>query len=342
MHKQLVQYPTKITYRNFIQMLKTTIQISCLLVACVGMLSCGKTTTPKSIDAELNISVAEDEDLFGSLQVILENSIYKAVMRSNGPHHKEYKDAPLFWHHIRSFIYKSNGIDQAKGCGIDCNHFRGNCYKTEMVYDGSDKKTIRMYYHSDPRRILSEDDIDSTNLPMISEYTIYANSPIIKVKYVAYKQNNNWGNAFDIGSPGGVTEQFKATTRVFGQEKFTRKLTYHEDAYWQGFQVGEKDSVDSEDGGALNYKGHFIMAVGNPENGIGFGRVMPIYKSGTSGGVRIFKLLWDQGFETFPATGSNSLADTPSYTGYIFLFDKGVDDAIEIGKKIIDGALTEE
>jgi hypothetical protein len=81
-----------------------------------------------------------------------------------------------------------------------------------------------------------------------------------------------------------------------------------------------------------------IMAVGNPENGRGFGRVMPIFKRGERGGVRIVKLLSGQtfdgqGIETFPKTGQPY---APAFSGYLFVFQEGLDRAVEGGKALVD------
>jgi len=311
--------------------------LTVLVVLIIMLQSCTLSGTSGPSDPELKISVTDDPDLFGSKQVTFENSLYRAVLKSNGPYHKDWKDGPMFWHHIRSWALKSNGIDQAKGAGIDCNHFRGNCYKTEMLHDGDDRKSIRMYYHADARYILAEEDIDSSVTQIVSDYTLFPNSPVIKVHYISYMKHNGWANAFDIGSPGGLTGRHKAMTRVYGQENWIHELIYHEETYWRGFTIKPDEPGEYPDGGPLNYKDHFIMAVGNPENGVGFGRVMPIYKPGKAGGCRIFKLLWDQGFELFPSTGLSNHPDRLPYDGYIFLFNRGLDDAIEMGKAIVDG-----
>jgi hypothetical protein len=75
------------------------------------------------------------------------------------------------------------------------------------------------------------------------------------------------------------------------------------------------------------------MAVGNPGNGRGFGRVMPVVESG-SGGARIVKLLFNRGFETFPRTGQGFALP---FTGYLFVFTAGLDNAIQMGQRIAAG-----
>jgi len=75
------------------------------------------------------------------------------------------------------------------------------------------------------------------------------------------------------------------------------------------------------------------MAVANTETGVGFGRVMPIKQPG-KGGIKILKMLWDRGFECFPATGQ---AERPPYTGYVYVFTAGLEHAIDAGRAIADG-----
>ena len=148
-----------------------TLQTGLLLVWLLVMVeSCTRSEMDGLLDPEMKIAVSQDEDLFGSVQITLENSLYKAVLKSSGPHHKQREDGPMFWHNIRSWVFKSHSIDQAIGVGIDCNHFRGNCYKTEMLQDGDDRKSIRLYYHADARYILAETDIDSSVTRIASEY----------------------------------------------------------------------------------------------------------------------------------------------------------------------------
>lgn len=328
--------------------MKVTNPITQMLMALFIMSTMNFCSPPseKKEDAEqvFKITSLDDPDLFGSKIVKLENSVFSAEMRLNGPHHTEkgYTDGYYYWHNIRNFVFKKHNIDQALGygAGIDCNHFRGNCFKTEMVQDDEEQKTIRLYYHSTPKYILSEADLDTTTSIIVSEYTIYPNSPVIKVKYVNYSENSGWANIFDIGAPGGIKEQYKAKTKVYGQDGLAEGLVYHEEALWQGFEMHEKGHVeDAPDGGSLSYKDNLIMVVGNPENGIGFGRVMPIFKPDVQGGVQIFKLLWDQGFEVFPSTHYTPKAQQKSFQGYIFLFDGGLDQGIERGKAIADGDL---
>jgi hypothetical protein len=273
------------------------------------------------IDRQLKITVGTDPEYPEFLSVEFENSIYRAVIRVR---QRKIKVNGPFDHCIRDWIIKNLNLDQVNST-IDGSAHRPLCQKAHIIYDKDDKKTIRLIY--------GENDF-------INHYTIFPNSPVIKVEYVKYDMNTkegDWCNIVDIATPGGVEEKFTATTRLYGQVNWIRPLTYHEDVYWSIHYNPQKpfyQIVDDSSGGSLNYKGHFIMVVGNPENRVGFGRVIPIYQEGKNGGVWILKLLWDLGFEPFISTGQSF---RPSFSGYIFVFDKGVEKAIEMGQRIVDG-----
>lgn len=84
-----------------------------------------------------------------------------------------------------------------------------------------------------------------------------------------------------------------------------------------------------EEPGPLNYNGSLIMAICNEKTGVGFGRVSPVEVTS------IIKLLFNRGFEFFPYW--KKVKDP--YSGYIFAFTQGVDEAIELGKVIADGRI---
>jgi len=273
-----------------------------------------------SPDTTLQILIDHVQGFPGRLRITLENRIHKAVIRPRIRKIKSYGEVD---HGIRDWILKSRHQDQVEVC-VDGSALRPACTAARITHDRTDAETVRLAYG------------DSL---FCNDYTIYRDSPVIRIDYLEYGRaqvGSGWMNAVDIATPGGLSERFAATTYVLGQEQWIRPLTYHESAYWS-IHHSEKEiyhTIDDSSAGSLNYKDHFIMVVLNPETGVGFGRVMPIYKEGIRGGVRIFKLLWDVGFEPFMATGQ---AYRPPVTGYIFLFEKGVEQAIELGKAIVDG-----
>lgn len=246
------------------------------------------------------------------LVVAFENSVFKAVVREHPGGTCGHE------HAIRDWILKSNDKDQVSQY-IDACSQRGPLKNAAVLHDNADSIKIRLEYR----------DCGDRSIPSISEYTMYPGSPVIKIDYLKY---TSWANTVDLGTPGETYNRSALETRVYGQEEYIRSLQYHEASYWNTYDRGDYID-DPKDGGSLNYKGHMIIAVANRQTGAGYGRVMPIFGDNT-GGIKIVKLLWDKGFETFPATGQ---ASRPPFTGYLYLFDTGLDNAIEMGQKIVDG-----
>lgn len=246
------------------------------------------------------------------LEVTFENSVYKAVIRENAGGTCGHE------HAIRDWITKSDNIDQV-GNYIDACAQRGPLKKATVLCDTADSIKFRMEFRN----------CTDTLISAISEYTVYPGSPVIKIDYVKY---TNWANTVDIGTPGGTNVRSSLETKIFGQDSYSRNLQYHPGSYWNTYDGGDYKN-DPVDGGSLNYNGYMIMAVGNTITGAGYGRIMPViaYKVG---GIKIVKLLWNQGFETFPATGQTVRLP---FTGYLYVFDSGLDSAIEMGKMIADG-----
>lgn len=281
----------------------------------VIVLSCLLAKASSATDAHLAIRI----DSSGSyLLVDLENSLFKAVVRTN-----QGADCGVE-HAIRDWVLKETGEDQVDDY-IDACAQRGPMRRAAVVFDGEDRKTLRAEYED-----CSQDEKDNS---AVVEYTVFANSLVIKVEYLKYP--DPWTNTVDIGTPGGAS---RGEYDFFGQAGFATKVrpfAGYPESYWNTYDGG-KYAGDPLDGGPLNYKGHLIMVVGNPENGHGFGRVMPVFSPEVRGGVRIIKLLFDRGFETFPRTGQSF---APAYTGYLFLFVDGLAEAVRMGQRIVDGEM---
>jgi len=279
-----------------------------LLTACRD----GNESVNDSSDSSLSVRFGSEGEF---PKVEFENALYRAVIRRH--------DGAVCGveHAIRDWILKSSGQDQVNNY-IDACAQRGPLKSAAIVLQSPDSIRFRLEFR----------DCDDVSLPFISEYTLYASSPVIRIDYLKYTY---WTNSVDIGTPGGIGERHRAQTRVYGKENYIRALDYHEASFWNTFDPEYKD--DPKDGGSLNYRGHLIMAVADPETGVGFGRVMPVRMEG-KGGIKILKLLWDLGFETFAATGDPESERLP-FTGYIYLFESGLDDAMALGKRIVDGAV---
>ncbi len=247
--------------------------------------------------------------------VTLENSVQKAVIRtqSGGIGTGGIESA------IKDWTLKSANRDIVSSY-VDANSFRGVLSKATVTVNGENSKTVRLVYA----------------LGSIMEYTIDANSPIIKIKYEKYDVRTV-SNIVDSINTGGEA-------RVYGQEGWIRSITssYYPCAYWDTYEKSLGGcsltyGPDPVNAGSLNYKGHIIMAFGQTaSNGIGFGRVMPIY-TGTNGGIRILKIFKYGGFEPYQAISSSQLT-RPAHYGYIYLFKQGVNNAITQGKQIVDNS----
>lgn len=248
--------------------------------------------------------------------VTLDNSIQKLVIRTQngGIGTGEVESA------IKDWILKSAGKDIVSSF-VDANSFRGVLSSATVTVNGADSKTVRLKYANGG----------------IMEYTIYANNPIVKIKYEKYDAATT-SNIVDIVSiANGVT-------RVYGQGGWLRSITssYYPCAYWDSYETslggcGVKYGPDPTNAGSLNYKGNIIMAFGQTgSTGIGFGRVMPVY-TGTNGGIRILKIFSYGGFEPYQAL-SRGQPTRPVHYGYIYSFRQGVDNGIIQGQRIIDGS----
>jgi hypothetical protein len=265
-------------------------------------------------DAQMQIRI----DSSGAyLHVELENSLYKAVIRS-------HQGAACGTEHaIRDWVIKATGEDQV-GSYIDACAQRGPLGSAEVVYDGPERMTLRGEYEDCPKG----SGVHSATL----EYSIFPHSPVIRVDYLKYP--SIWTNTVDIGTPGGSRE--RGEYRFYGQQEYAsqvRDVTGYPGSYWNIYDGGEY-LHDPLDAGPLNYHGHLIMAVGNPDNSQGFGRVMPVYHRGERGGAIILKLLGQRGFETFPRVGQTY---APPFTGYLYMFTEGLDEAVLMGQRIVDG-----
>lgn len=248
--------------------------------------------------------------------VTLDNSVQKLVVRTqNGGIGTGGVESA-----IKDWILKSAGKDIVSSF-VDANSFRGVLSSAVVTVNGADSKTVRLKYANGG----------------IMEYTIYANSPIVKIKYEKYDTVTT-SNIVDIVS---ITN---GVTRVYGQGGWLRSITssYYPCAYWDSYETslggcGVKYGPDPTNAGSLNYKGNIIMAFGQTgSTGIGFGRVMPVY-TGTNGGIRILKIFSYGGFEPYQALSRGQLT-RPVHYGYIYSFRQGVDNGIIQGQRIVDGS----
>lgn len=254
------------------------------------------------------VEVGKDEN--GRWEVVLENSAIHC--RYGWKPINEDKGGESFITHLIIKENKQNQVGNESGGGrIDAAAGRFEMLDASVKYDGTDFKTVQMSWKTQrPDFIASQ------------EVTIFPDYPVLKVDYIEYCVN-----IVDIASPGGG-ENPKYT--FYGGDKWKRDYVLYPKGYYyppdDTYVVEQTGMPGDEKPGPLNYNGFFIMAICNEKTGVGFGRVSPV--EATS----IIKLLFSRGFELFPYWKK---AKKP-YSGYIFAFTQGVDEAMELGKAIAD------
>ena len=258
-------------------------------------------------DPELEITIDSSRT---RPKVEFANSVFKADIKSyiGGACGIEYS--------IRDWIIKSVEEDQVS-LGLDGNSYRGPLERATLVADSDSIQTVRAEYEN-----CSDNEFD---ISATTEYSIFPNSPVIRINYLKLPQTG--ADIIDKGTPGGAAE---GVYRFYGDQEYAslvRGFVPAPENYWNAA------AGDPVDGGQLNYNGYLIMVVGNPENGHGYGRVVPLGRSGESGGTRAVSLLGDSGFENLTGAAMNS----QPFVSYLFVFERGLDEAILMGQAIADG-----
>lgn len=255
--------------------------------------------------ADVKVEVDSQSGTYPTVR--FENAVFKGSIR-------EHKGGAFGTEHaLRGWTIKSKNLNQA-GVFIDACAQRGPLKNAKVIYQKGDSAKLRLEYQ----------DAKKDGINAVSEYTFYRNSPFIKIDYLQYP--DGWWNTVDIGRPGGKSH---GVYKIFGQEDYPRRSAQYPESYWNTYDKGYES--DPKDGGILNYKGYLIMLIGDLESGTGFGRIMPV-KTASIGGAKILKLLNRRGFETFPSTGEKA----KPYSAAIFVFDQGLEKAMDEAKKYVD------
>ena len=225
---------------------------------------------------------------------------------------------------IRRFLHKPTNQDQVCAIGgctqfdyFDADAGRTGLLSATVIDDGAAQKTVRLEWESQ---------FGPPNI--VHEVTIFANEPFIRIRYVDVQ---NGLNAVDLGRPGGSGGGEHV---AFGHANWVRGYVTHTstpvDSYYNRYAPdGINDPVD---GGALNYNGHFIVGCFNPNNSVGFGRVMPVDD------VSIVKLLLEpntrRGTEWFPHPFRRT---HDPFNGFLFAVDGGADEILVAGQQLAEG-----
>lgn len=190
-------------------------------------------------------------------------------------------------------------IQSAEENQVD-SHFNEGSVQTiasgKVLVDSPDNKGVRLVWHGASK---------------IQEAYLEKDEPVLRLDYRKYPK---W--IVDIGAPGGITRAGEYA--IYGAENWKRGPVLYPEKYY--------DLRNGDEPGPLSYNGWFIAGVYNPENGRGFGRVMPVEV------VDVIKLLWGGGIEflSFPGSGNQP------FTGYLFAVTGGRDEILSLGKRIAD------
>lgn len=282
----------------------TLLPITILLLLVFLALSNQPVVIAQASDPDFNVVLASDNS-----SLVLENSQIRVEYEPFSAGHNQFA--------IRKFYVKDAGNQEQVGTGthqyIDSDAGRGTLKSATILYDGADRKTVRLEWYEN----------GNINRTIVHEVSIYPNTPFIQIDYV----NLRYGiNIVDLARPGGTSN---GTHFAYGADSWLRGYDAYPSSYYNRYP---NDGInDPANGGSLNYNGHFLLGVYNPDNNVGFGRVMPVADTD------IVKLLLGnnqrRGLELFPYPFYKS--HTP-FTGYIFAITNGEADVLDIGQQLAD------
>ncbi len=194
-------------------------------------------------------------------------------------------------------------------------HLRQNLLEANIIEDGPKQKTIHLKWEKSEEKV-----------------SIFPDSPILRIEYVdwfiLFTDWPDWPKGPDVHE-----EQMFA---VYGADKWHR--TYdpadttrdpgigYNDIYFdtkESDRHKQKGIVDPDDGGSLNYKGHFIVGAYKKATGHGFARIVPVERT------RVL-VLWSYRAWEFMPRGKEP------FTTYLFPVSEGEKEIIEQGKKVVD------
>ena len=203
-------------------------------------------------------------------------------------------------------MVKSKGVNllQKANSRMDAAANRGPLEKAEVVYDGSDRKTVRMEFTVPGKP------------PAVQEVTLFRDCPYLRVDYIHAAVN-----IVDIEAAAGDDGKFE----IHGAGQWKRGYLLYPEIFFDRHpgDVGYQNITEVDTAGPLEYKGWFILGVCNADSGIGYGRIMPVDRTD------IIKLL-KNGYEIF-----NHYRRPPSVvTGYIYAVTGGAEELLERGRKL--------
>jgi hypothetical protein len=231
-------------------------------------------------------------------------------------------------HVITDFLVKKTdgqlavGRDyQLDGIWMNADEGRGKITAARVVYDGPDRKSLRVEWDSGK---------------VVQEFTVWPDRSVIRIDYLKYGIN-----IVDMVTSVDAFEVFGAQawqeTRAKVTDDALLKITnpHHRlttnlfPAY--PFPIIATKDWDKLEPKELTYHGHLIVGAYQKDTGLGFGRVLPTQDA------NYVKLL-NKGFEVF----ANWRQPHRQFTGYLYAVTGGPEELMSVGKTIADGAAAGE
>ena len=183
-------------------------------------------------------------------------------------------------------------IDTGRG-RIDACAGRYQMTEAAIVYDGADRKTVRLKWHH-----------NDAKLTPTQEVMIFSDAPIIKIDYLTFGVN-----IVDIANPGGGENP---KYHFYGGDQWKRDYLLYPKGYYyppSDTHVVRMTGMPGDEGpGPLDYHGHFIMCVFNAKTGAGYGWLSPVEA------ITIIKLLSNRVLSFFLTIGRRNKSTPDIYS----------------------------
>jgi hypothetical protein len=168
---------------------------------------------------------------------------------------------------------------------------------------------------------------------VVQEVEVFEREPVLRIDYERYG-----ANIVDIGRPGGVdtgeyaiygAHEWQARRRELQMPEARENGSAHHRLIDDLYPEYPHPLTDRGwNPSPLEYRGWLILGVYDPKTDLGFGRLVP------SAAVPLVKLLWNKGFELFPAWGAPS---RDPFRSYLFAVRHGPHEIFEVGKRLANG-----
>ena len=266
-------------------------------------------------------SVSIFDDTRGYVNVILENDHLRAVFRRDPRPWGGWKGFRSYC--IKEFRLKSLDYDLAAGyiCRLDDDMAKSAIGRAVVTDSSRSRVTVRLEY--DPAEAPCTGEAVGRHWcnENVQQITLYAGVPVLKIEYLRY-------NLFAVDYTDWPDEWNTKRKVSYGDRDWIYSLdptdrgkpySHNEDNKWyQGTPA---------DGGAIAYRGHFIVGEYLVERAVGYARVISVEST------RQIKL-WDNGWEIF-LQGERPVS-------WLFAVRGGREQILAAGKAIVDWTLAGE